>query len=388
MDPNDGKEYPRQYIPGMPYNGEFAGYMPSDYPSVPTQQISGLPMAAATQIRNPYFPQTQPQVQYTSAQPQNPGQSMKTKGKRRSKNETEGRNYKCNQCDRTYLSYPALYTHIKTKHSVQGEAPMTSGRGRGRPKKNLAKEERADPTSMLYFRTEEHKGGPTAVLYGFKEAYNTLFKDNMKYKSFDEHRLYYELYKRHLKNVDTLNYAHEHPNTIEFGPTPKGLQVAVYVLKTEEPPKPSEDASEAKENSSPEINSPEKKQKKCDEVFAEYLDIVAKEVNKNCYADVLKFVFLFRECLNHYGEKLMKGKNDDGGQDQVQKNMDGKEEYCLTHNPEQAPEISNEFVTVYLDEQKSTFGNMDPIELTQNFCGWLFSNGYTCSKLSLIQDNQ
>lgn len=340
MDPNDGKEYPRQYMGGMPYSGEFAGYMPGDYPSVPTQQMSGLPMAAA-QIRNSYFPQPQPQVQYTPAQPQNPGQSMKIKGKRRSKNETEGRNYKCNQCERTYLSYPALYTHIKTKHSVQGEAPMTSGRGRGRPKKNLAKEERADPTSMLYFRTEDHKGGPTAVLYGFREAYNTLFKDNTKYKSFDEHRLYYELYKRHLKNVTTLNYAHEHPNTTEFGPTPQGLPTAVYILKTEEPPKPSEDASEAKENSSPEINSPEKKQKKCDEVFAEYLDIVAKEVNKNCYAEVLKFVFLFRECLNHYGEKLVKGKNDDG-QDQVQKNTDGKEEYCLTHNPEQAPEISNE----------------------------------------------
>lgn len=386
MDPNDGKEYPRQYMGGMPYSGEFAGYMPGDYPSVPTQQMSGLPMAAA-QIRNSYFPQPQPQVQYTPAQPQNPGQSMKIKGKRRSKNETEGRNYKCNQCERTYLSYPALYTHIKTKHSVQGEAPMTSGRGRGRPKKNLAKEERADPTSMLYFRTEDHKGGPTAVLYGFREAYNTLFKDNTKYKSFDEHRLYYELYKRHLKNVTTLNYAHEHPNTTEFGPTPQGLPTAVYILKTEEPPKPSEDASEAKENSSPEINSPEKKQKKCDEVFAEYLDIVAKEVNKNCYAEVLKFVFLFRECLNHYGEKLVKGKNDDG-QDQVQKNTDGKEEYCLTHNPEQAPEISNEFVTVYLDEQKPSFGSMDAIELTQNFCGWLFSNGYTCSKLSLIQDNQ
>ena len=31
--------------------------------------------------------------------------------KRRSKNDSQGRNYKWNQCDKSYLSYPALYTH-------------------------------------------------------------------------------------------------------------------------------------------------------------------------------------------------------------------------------------------------------------------------------------
>jgi len=35
------------------------------------------------------------------------------KGKRRSKNDVEGRDFKCNYCVKTYLSYPALYTHIK-----------------------------------------------------------------------------------------------------------------------------------------------------------------------------------------------------------------------------------------------------------------------------------
>ena len=35
------------------------------------------------------------------------------KGKRRSKNDVEGRDFKCSYCPKTYLSYPALYTHIK-----------------------------------------------------------------------------------------------------------------------------------------------------------------------------------------------------------------------------------------------------------------------------------
>lgn len=64
------------------------------------------------------------------------------KGKRRSKNDVDGRDFKCSYCPKTYLSYPALYTHIKQKHSKgpDGEvrAPPTSGRGRGRPRKNVS----------------------------------------------------------------------------------------------------------------------------------------------------------------------------------------------------------------------------------------------------------
>ena len=58
------------------------------------------------------------------------------KSKRRSKNVVEGRMFKCQHCEKTYLSYPALYTHMKTKHSVPLEqTSMVNGRSRGRPKK-------------------------------------------------------------------------------------------------------------------------------------------------------------------------------------------------------------------------------------------------------------
>jgi len=40
----------------------------------------------------------------------------KKKGKRRSKKDQVGRDFACNSCDKTYLSYPALYTHKKIKH--------------------------------------------------------------------------------------------------------------------------------------------------------------------------------------------------------------------------------------------------------------------------------
>ena len=39
---------------------------------------------------------------------------------RRSRKDEEGRDYLCG-CGKRYLSYPALYTHIKTKH--EGRQP-------------------------------------------------------------------------------------------------------------------------------------------------------------------------------------------------------------------------------------------------------------------------
>jgi hypothetical protein len=41
---------------------------------------------------------------------------QKAKHKRRSKNDNQGRDFRCG-CGKKYLSYPALYTHIKTKHN-------------------------------------------------------------------------------------------------------------------------------------------------------------------------------------------------------------------------------------------------------------------------------
>jgi len=57
--------------------------------------------------------------------------------KRRSKSDQKGRDYKCTACGKSYLSYPALYTHTRKKHSEIGELGSSKvgivGRKRGRP---------------------------------------------------------------------------------------------------------------------------------------------------------------------------------------------------------------------------------------------------------------
>ena len=39
----------------------------------------------------------------------------------------------------------------------------------------------------------------------------------------------------------------------------------------------------------------------CDEVFCMYLREVSKNVNEKCYKQCLRFVLLYRECINEFG---------------------------------------------------------------------------------------
>lgn len=397
MDPNEMKKYPHQFMPQMLYGNNYKGYVQGNFPHVPGAQIPLMHMNPPTQprIQPSYMETPQPQTSYAVTPQSDIGQQDKTKGKRRSKNDTVGRDYKCTQCDKNYLSYPALYTHIKTKHSVRGETPITSVRGRGRPKKSTNKDSHVDPTSIFYFHTEERKGGPTAVIYGFKEAFELVFAKSTTYKAYERHKLYIELYKRHLENVKACNYTKEHPGVTVFGLKPQGLPEAIYELKSEE--QPVEEPAEARVNESSEEqvvddktreeNQRRKKMKKCDEIFAEYLDLIAKDTNRKCYANVVMFVLLYRECMNQYGERVIRGNTNAEANLENAKEEESKDSYCLTNDAERVPEASNEFVTTYLEEAKITFGNMNPVDLTQNFCGWLFNGGYTCSKLSLMNEN-
>lgn len=119
------------------------------------------------------------------------------RGRRRSKNDVEGRDHRCKYCDKTYLSYPALYTHTKQKHSTgpDGEqrAPPTSGRGRGRPRKNT--NQRTDPKSEEYFFQSERRGGPVDPVIYFEELYDLIIKDKYDGQTMENYPLYKELLK-------------------------------------------------------------------------------------------------------------------------------------------------------------------------------------------------
>lgn len=66
-------------------------------------------------------------------------ESSNQRQRRRNRNDPNNRNFTCG-CGKSYLSYPALYTHLKQKHDgkpPQGTTlPSNNGKGsRGRPPK-------------------------------------------------------------------------------------------------------------------------------------------------------------------------------------------------------------------------------------------------------------
>lgn len=110
------------------------------------------------------------------------GDDDRKKQKRRSKNDVQGRDHRCNYCDKTYLSYPALYTHMKNKHAKGPDGQplinINSGRGRGRPKKNASavRFSHIEPTSDSFFKaSNDRAGGPCEPVLGFKEVYTEIY---------------------------------------------------------------------------------------------------------------------------------------------------------------------------------------------------------------------
>jgi hypothetical protein len=113
---------------------------------------------------------------------------------------------------------------------------------------------------------------------------------------------------------------------------------------------------------------------KSDEVFADYVLKMANYCNPTYFTKILKFVTLFRECANLLNKDKVRNES---------------KEYTEIFNAEDIPDISNEFITEFLDPDQSTFdiNKEDSIDLTQNFCHWLYENNFTCSKLSLISNS-
>ncbi len=112
---------------------------------------------------------------------------------------------------------------------------------------------------------------------------------------------------------------------------------------------------------------------KCDEIFADYILKMAQFCNPYYFAKILKFICLFRECVNSINREKLRGE---------------VREFCEVSNAEDVPDVSNEFITEFLDPDTNMFdiSKEEAIDLTQNFCHWLYENNFTCSKLSLISN--
>lgn len=266
----------------------------------------------------------------------------KAKRSRRSKADTEGRNFECSICRKCYLSYAALYTHKKNKHKEEeGDA---EGEREGKRRRHKAKVEGSENVpcateplvlaeTLDYFITKERIGVTNLIEIPdiFREVFNDIYIHNWEIQ-----------FKDGLQNFAKYNEWDKYP------------LYDIYIKQESHT-----------EESKPNMNSIDIK---CDQVLVKYLEVVSRKTNSVFFRRVVKFVFLFREFLNMLHRKV---------------NVDV--EYTSINSAENSPDSTNEFILDFmgLDEPKFGFSKEDSIQLTQNLCRWMFDHKYTYSKLTI-----
>ena len=268
------------------------------------------------------------------------------KRKRRTKNDNSGRTFICKLCDKSYLSYPALYTHCKQKHNTCN----TSGRGRGRPKKDngesFSERLKYNPLDASYFLKENRKG---ATNYDdFEKSINDAFYELYSHENND---------RKKSKEMKIYSNIEEHPFLGKFLLDKHDVNIKI---------------DDEKEVS--------------DIVFMDYLNKMSLHVNPIYFTKLIVFVTLFREYVNIIEYKK---KNKDLNNDNNDLFKNESIEYTSTNSAEDVPDLSNEFINDFLDTDKILFGfnKEDSIDLTQNFCHWMYENNFTSSKLTLISND-
>lgn len=294
----------------------------------------------------------------------------KTKRHRRGKDEIGDRNYKCPECNKCYLSAPALTNHRKSKH---GYGKGDTNKGRGRPRKEALQDDCILELQKLYdefFLTDERKpftqetaqednknenqsNEPISniiltldkIKTFFQEIYNNYTKDLFqdKYESLDKYP-FYQIVCNNWEKTNKEDYIMD-----------KFCYDSI-------------------------INSPKEKEKintpPLDGIFFLYLKDISNKTNINYFKFILKFLVTFREFMNEKRKVYIK-------QSHVTEN---RKEYTQIYNAETAPDICNDYVVDFM-EPKNCFDleQEELIKLIQHFCFWLNENRFTQSHLTIIK---
>ena len=322
------------------------------------------------------------------------------KQKRRSKNECFGRDYKCG-CGKEYLSYPALYTHIKTKHD--GKTPegtnanqIQNGKGRGRPRKNFLTNEDAiirrkrennrkynenqsnelkdflnhSNCSMDYFNQGESK---FIMIYHFFDLLKK--KKEEKIKNFNnennnENKNHINLINHNLINTSDIDDSEDLYNIIDLFNEEMINNSSGYKILHK-------CCLEMTNKGLKDVDKIEKKETlTCDQAFILYLFYISKFVKKDFCKLNLMVLKHFRDLINILGWNILsefKSLDDE----------DTSKDFCSIKEPLKIPLIAGDFCNSYMKEVMKDFDVYFGVVIISHFNFWLYANDLTFIKLNL-----
>ena len=313
------------------------------------------------------------------------------KQKRRSKNECYGRDFKCG-CGKEYLSYPALYTHIKTKHD--GKTPegtnanqIQNGKGRGRPRKNFLTNEEAliQRKRENNRRYNENQSNELKDFLNHRNCSLEIFKKGEnKFKM-----IYYFFGLLNSKENDKINKMeinNENNNNNDIlNQLNEDLEKYTIIdLFNEEMINNSESYkslyncyNELAKKENLDIEKIDKKENiTCDQAFIMYLYYISKIINKEFCLINLIVIKHFRDLINILGWNLLsrfKSLDDE----------DTSKDFCSVKDPLKIPLLSNDFCNNYIKKVMKEFDIYFAFVIISHFNFWLYANDLTYIKLNL-----
>ena len=285
----------------------------------------------------------------------------KEKRTRRGKNETTERIFKCPDCEKSYLSGPALIIHRKTKHNFN---KSNENKARGRPKK--------EPQNENYYTIgQSHYNN----FLNNKMRKQILLETSGNANDNNDKLLNTEKIKENLNNIFNQYKLDIFSNIdrIENYPFYK-LMIDIWDKESidlnMESYKDNFCNNEKIENYK-KYNSPS-----LDYIFILYLKEFCNQINKDYFLFMSKFVIFFREWINNFKKDIVK----------EEYKTENKNKYSQIFNAESVPDYCNDFFIEFM-EPKEFFGlnNNEFLEIAQHFCFWLYLKKYSPNYLVPIK---
>jgi hypothetical protein len=116
-----------------------------------------------------------------------------------------------------------------------------------------------------------------------------------------------------------------------------------------------------------------------DEILVIYLIYFVKVTQDQCLIDmVVNFVILLREHINLVGWDYKRRFRELG----IKVGFNYQGPYTLFNTCEEVPDFVNDFVSVFVPlDSAFSMGEKEILDLTKNFCNWLFVNSLTSFKI-------
>ena len=281
----------------------------------------------------------------------------KEKRFRRGKNETTDRIYKCPDCDKSYLSGPALTIHRKMKHNFNRG---NDNKPRGRPKREPQYE------NFLYIAQNHYNN------FLNNENRKPLISENGNHNnegSLDQIKAIminiFKEYKSDLfPNIDNIENYSFYKLIIENWN--KKIEVNMESFR------------DNYFNSEKIVNYSKYNSLSLDYILLLYLKELSTITNNEYFLFINKFVIFLREWINALKKEIIKDEY----------KTEFKKEYSQLFSAETIPDYCNDFF-IDIMEPKQFFGlkNEEFIELAQHFCFWLYLKKYSPNYIIPLKKN-